>query len=439
MAAKKDKSRNKSLAKRSLFKENAADRGPTRKAKQSENKKRKLTQSKQTVLDSFTILKQAGDTLQDDISEESFNPPLHSTAVFTEDEDLLEKTKASLEKSANQTGPNVSQEKSKRPNSRTPKNKTAVSESLTARSVQREQRKTPQNTATSVQKASRKAGASEIEGEKARSTQQTSPVQQATDKTPQNTATSVQKASRKAGASEIEGEKARSTQQTSPVQQATDKSYGKRKSEVKRKKTPNKKKPNKPVQKEHLQMTVWSPEDAPGTAKDVNELDVILFESEKLVERYSESIDGVCRKAVDTFFLSFKEQLTTSIKNVRLLKNLKRKNAKVRLEIGRKQKRLIEVKDEIIKKQPRLNQLERECSELEERQKSIRDAETFLDNLGKLQEDYRKCRTQNPRIKETYGLSSLPALILQAQSTMRAEQHFHNVNTLLQNVQTPGQ
>nr|DBA29126.1 TPA: hypothetical protein GDO54_009383 [Pyxicephalus adspersus] len=69
-----------------------------------------------------------------------------------------------------------------------------------------------------------------------------------------------------------------------------------------------------------------------------------------------------------------------------MLKDLKRKNAKVPLEIGRKQKRLIEVKDEIIKKQPRLSQLQRKCTELEARQKSIQNTKTFLDNLGELQE-----------------------------------------------------
>lgn len=39
-------------------------------------------------------------------------------------------------------------------------------------------------------------------------------------------------------------------------------------------------------QKEKIQLTVWSPEDAPLTAKDVNELDVILFESGSLVNHY---------------------------------------------------------------------------------------------------------------------------------------------------------
>ncbi|XP_072262233.1 centromere protein U [Pyxicephalus adspersus] len=121
-----------------------------------------------------------------------------------------------------------------------------------------------------------------------------------------------------------------------------------------------------------------------------------------------------------------------------MLKDLKRKNAKVPLEIGRKQKRLIEVKDEIIKKQPRLSQLQRKCTELEARQKSIQNTKTFLDNLGELQEGYRKYRTKNPNINETYGVSSLPALILQAQGTMRAEQHFHNINAQLQNAQTLG-
>lgn len=391
--------------KTSLYRENVEARELPRKGKERNGKKRKSVQLTQTALDSFTILKQAGEALQDDFSEESFNPPLHSTAVYTEDEELLEKSKASSQKSASRasSGPNVSQEKSGTKNRNPWKNKTAASEcrSLTPKSVPGKKQKTPQKTATSVGdlEASEKGGSEpEEEEEKTGSTQQTPPAEQPTDK----------------------------------------KTYEKTKPKVNGKKTPKKKESKKSKQKENIQLTVWSPEDTPVTAKDVNELDVILFESESLVNHYRESIDGACRKAVDNFFLSYKDQLTATIRNVRMLKDMKRKNAKARLEIGRKQKRLIEVKDEIIKKQPRLNQLQRECSELEERQKSIENAKTFLDNLGQLQEDYRKCRAKKPRAKETYGLSSLPAFILQAQSTMRAEQHFHNVNAQLQNAHAQG-
>ncbi|CAI9551382.1 unnamed protein product [Staurois parvus] len=360
MSTKKNKSRNKGSEKKSLFRENVEDRELPRKGKERNGKKKKSAQLKQTSLNSFTILKQAGEALQDDISEESFNPPLHSTAVYTEDEDLLEKSKVSSEKSASRasSGPNVSQDKSGRKNS-AQKNKSAASEhhSLTPKSVPGKKQK---------------------------------------------------------------------------------KTYEKTRPKAKRKKTPKKKEPNKAKQKENIQLRLWSPEDAPGTAKDVNELDVILFESESLVNHYRESIDGASEKAVDMFFLSYKDQLTTAIKNVRMLKGLKRKNAKMRLEIRRKQKRLIEVNDEIMKKQPRLHQLQRDCSELEERQESIKNSRTFLDNLGQLKEDYRTCKAKKPCTKETYGLSSLPALILQAQSTMKAKQHFHNVNTQLLNAQTQG-
>ncbi|XP_040189984.1 centromere protein U isoform X2 [Rana temporaria] len=386
--------------KKSLFRENVEARDLPGKVKR-DGKKRKSVQLTQTTLDSFTVLKQAEEALQGDISEESFNPPLHSTAVYTEDEELLEKSKASSQKSASRasSGPDVSQEKSGRKNRSAQKNKTAASEcrSLTPRSVPEKKQKTQQKTATSARdlEASGKGGPEPEEEEETGSNQQTPPAEQATDK----------------------------------------KTYEKTKPKVKGKKSPKKKESNKSKQKEKIQLTVWSPEDAPLTAKNVNELDVILFESESLVNHYRESIDGACRKAVDNFFLSYKDQLTAAIRNVRMLKDMKRKNAKARLEIGRKQKRLIVVKDEIIKKQPRLNQLQRECSELEERQKSIVNAKTFLDNLGQLQEDYRKCRDKKPSAKETYGLSSLPALILQAQSTMRAEQHFHNVNAQLQNAQ----
>ncbi|XP_063776796.1 centromere protein U [Pseudophryne corroboree] len=184
---------------------------------------------------------------------------------------------------------------------------------------------------------------------------------------------------------------------------------------------------------EAVPVEVWNLDYDIKSARDLTELDVVLFESKKLIDLYRETVDtGVCTRAVDCFFHSFKEQLIASIKDGHKLQEMKRKNAKIQLEIGRKRKRLIDVKGEIIAKQPRLKQLERECLQQEEMQDAMKNARTFLDNLGHLKQDYIKYKSENPNTKQTYGVSSLPARLVQAESVLKAESHFHNVNTQLQ-------
>ncbi|XP_053315337.1 centromere protein U isoform X3 [Spea bombifrons] len=178
---------------------------------------------------------------------------------------------------------------------------------------------------------------------------------------------------------------------------------------------------------------VWSSTEVPRSSRDMNELDVVLFECEKVYEEYRETVDSNAdMKAIDLFFACYKEQLTTSIEDVQKMKNIKKKNAKMQLEIGRKKKRLIEVKGEVIENESKLKQLQKTYKELQEKQSALKKAKEFLSGLGELRKDYLKFREENPEAKETYGMSSLPALLLQSQTIMNAEKHLHDINATLE-------
>ncbi|XP_073434565.1 centromere protein U isoform X2 [Dendrobates tinctorius] len=178
-----------------------------------------------------------------------------------------------------------------------------------------------------------------------------------------------------------------------------------------------------------------SPEVVSKSVKNLSGLDIVLFECGKYIELHREEVEtDVCKREVDAFYDSFKEQLSTTISQLQELKDLKRKNAKMLSEIGMKRKRLLEVKHAVLVKQPKLNVLQKEYSDLEKKRKSLKSARSILDNLTHFQDDYMKFKAENPHVQETYGTSSLPALCLEAGNIMKAEQHFHIVNRKLQSV-----
>lgn len=344
--------------------------------------------------DISSILKESGDALQDDVGEDSFNPPLHSTAVYTEDDEPLQTTENPDQIPAKTMSPTppVVQEKSMKPNQRESKSKAAAStEPNVHRPDTTKPKRTPKKKALHVPKP----GSSKKQG------------------TSRNLADGAPQAPN-------------TTQNRKLV------SAGKAKTQSEEQNTSSKKKSRKDKM-ETAPADIWSPGNVPKSVRSVNELDVIHFECGKLIEFYREKVEtDICKRAIDVFCHSFKEQLSTTISDLQKLKDLKRKNAKMHLEIGRKRKRLLEVKNEIIAKQPKLNQLQKECTELQQKQESLKTARAFLDDLAHLQDNYMKFRAENPHIKETYGTSSLPALCLETEHIMKAEQHFHLLNRQLQ-------
>ncbi|XP_037687027.1 centromere protein U [Choloepus didactylus] len=162
---------------------------------------------------------------------------------------------------------------------------------------------------------------------------------------------------------------------------------------------------------------------------DITELGVILSAFEKTILEYKQRIQSkICTEAINKFYSNIKEELIKLLKEVQMLKNLKRKNAKMISDIEKKRQRLIEVQDELLRLEPQLEQLQTKYDELKERKSSLRTAAYFLSNLKQLQQDYSDVREKEPDVKETYDSSSLPALLLKARSLLRAENHLQNIN-----------
>ncbi|XP_073910975.1 centromere protein U [Castor canadensis] len=165
---------------------------------------------------------------------------------------------------------------------------------------------------------------------------------------------------------------------------------------------------------------------------DIMELDIILSAFEKTFLEYKQRIESkACNEAINKFYFNIKEELIRMLKEVQMLKNLKRKNVKMTSDMERKRQRLIEVQDELLRLEPQLKQLQTKYDELTERKSSLRNAVYFLSNLKQLYQDYSDVQEKEPRVKEMYDSSSLPALLFKARTLLGAENHLQNINQQL--------
>ncbi|KAF5922435.1 hypothetical protein HPG69_009479, partial [Diceros bicornis minor] len=166
---------------------------------------------------------------------------------------------------------------------------------------------------------------------------------------------------------------------------------------------------------------------------DIMELDVVLSAFEKTLLEYKQKIGPkICKEAIDKFHSHMREELITMIKEVQMLKTLKRKNAKVISDTEKKRQRLIEIQDELLRLEPQLKQLQIKYDELKERKSSLRNAAYFLSNLKQLHQDYSNIHKKDPNVKETYDSSSLPALLFKARTLLGAENHLQHINHQLE-------
>uniref|UniRef100_A0A8D0HH59 Centromere protein U n=2 Tax=Sphenodon punctatus TaxID=8508 RepID=A0A8D0HH59_SPHPU len=95
---------------------------------------------------------------------------------------------------------------------------------------------------------------------------------------------------------------------------------------------------------------VWCPKGQKRFPRDVTELDVVLTEFEKITANYKQSVElKICRKAINGFYSGFRDQLTNTMAEVQKLKSLKRENTKLATAINKKRRRLMEVKEELIR------------------------------------------------------------------------------------------
>ncbi|XP_069349350.1 centromere protein U [Eulemur rufifrons] len=166
---------------------------------------------------------------------------------------------------------------------------------------------------------------------------------------------------------------------------------------------------------------------------DIMELDIVLPTFEKTLLQYKRRIESkICKEAIDKFYFNVKEELIKMLKDAKMLKKLKRKNAKMISGIEKKRQRLIEVQDELLRLEPQLTQLQTKYDELKERKSSLKNAAYFLSNLKQLYQDYSDVQEKEPKVKETYDSSSLPALLFNTRTVLGAENHLQNINHQLE-------
>uniref|UniRef100_A0A8C9AUM8 Centromere protein U n=1 Tax=Prolemur simus TaxID=1328070 RepID=A0A8C9AUM8_PROSS len=166
---------------------------------------------------------------------------------------------------------------------------------------------------------------------------------------------------------------------------------------------------------------------------DITELDIVLPTFEKTLLQYKRRIKSkICKEAINKFYFNVKEELVKMLKDAKMLKKLKRKNAKMISGIKKKRQRLIEVQDELLRLEPQLKQLQTKYDELKERKSSLKNAAYFLSNLKQLYQDYSDVQEKEPEVKETYDSSSLPALLFNTRTVLGVENHLQNINHQLE-------
>ncbi|KAJ3587385.1 hypothetical protein NHX12_010983 [Muraenolepis orangiensis] len=152
-----------------------------------------------------------------------------------------------------------------------------------------------------------------------------------------------------------------------------------------------------------------------------------------LCNAYKESVEskGVGR-AIDAFYSKLEEQLTEMITTSKELRVVKRDNARVNLLIKKKRHKLLEAKYELVRAKQQVGALQKEELETGRRLADLRRGRTFLHGIRDLHTQYLAHRRAHPTEIEQYGASSLPALLLETKSVLRAEDNLHKINKRLE-------
>ncbi|CAN2388673.1 nucleic acid-templated transcription [Pristimantis euphronides] len=449
MATKKKQSKSKNIKLPAKSLKNVSNQRQTSKADTEEvfeTKLKKLMVKKirspilkgiRAHLNVSTILKEPGDVLQDDVEEDSFNPPLHSTVVDDDGDEIAQTIENPEQIPAKLMSPSQSAvQKKRRPILKGSNSQPAANMEHNAdrrdTAQTKEVRGTPQKRMLPVPEpgSSNKRGTPQK-----RMLPVPEPGSSNKRGTPQKTVLPVPEP----GSSKKHGTPQKTVLPVPEPGSSNKRGTPQKTASVKKRRSPRKEQNISGIKKsskgnvETDSSDTYHVEIAPKSVRSVQELDVVLFESAQLIKLYKEKVEtDACKKAVDVFFIHFKEQLSTTISDIQKLEVLKRKNAKMLSEIGKKRRRLFEVKNEILAAESENMELQEECSEMEKNQELQKSARTILDNIAHLQEDYKTFKAENPHSKETYGMSSLPALSLEAENILKAEQHFHIVNKQLQ-------
>ncbi|XP_039871800.1 centromere protein U isoform X2 [Simochromis diagramma] len=152
------------------------------------------------------------------------------------------------------------------------------------------------------------------------------------------------------------------------------------------------------------------------------ELEVLLDSFLDFCEQYRESVGSkAVRHTIDCFSSNVKDQLTEKITSLKELKVLKRENNKVGSLIRKNTQRLFDAKHEMMRAERQAWLLEKEKAELQQRLADLRRSQAFLHDIRELNRQYLDYRQKHPKEKETYGASSLPALLLETKHIKTTE------------------
>ncbi|TRY89817.1 hypothetical protein DNTS_018565 [Danionella cerebrum] len=82
----------------------------------------------------------------------------------------------------------------------------------------------------------------------------------------------------------------------------------------------------------------------------------------------------------------------------------------------------------------KLQSLQKDLDEMEQRFKALTEGSSLLHNLKELNTTYMAHRLTNPDQLETYGLSCMPAMLMEARCIMGTEHQLKNINDALQQI-----
>ncbi|XP_026522948.1 centromere protein U [Notechis scutatus] len=157
---------------------------------------------------------------------------------------------------------------------------------------------------------------------------------------------------------------------------------------------------------------------------------VVLKELGKVTAEYKEEVEHKYKNVIDKFHARLKDQFTDISADTEKLKSTKLKQTKMVRKTNKTRQRLIEIKGELFRNEPELKKLKKEHSKLKEKISSLKNAVQFIKDLKSLQQ--MKDEKENSQEKLGYGISSLPALLMESQRILGAESHLQNINTKLQ-------
>ncbi|XP_036619032.1 centromere protein U [Trichosurus vulpecula] len=350
----------------------------------------------------LSIIGKVKETEQDEEFGDSFVAPLHSTALYSEAEEICRPTECLI--------PSL--------DSPPPAKKAKTSMEVTESQPEEEESSVMGRTKKASRKSKPIADDTELESISGRITRVVKEMRK------QNV-----RASSTVRSADLPGKSAESVFTSEPFLVA-EKASLVTEGEVK---APRRKRASRGKREKPQNQPVKPEEKKKRSARDKAKSSVVLSAFEDAVVEYKQQVESViCQRAIDSFYSVFKEQLIKILSEVQKLKDLKRKNAKVIKDINKKRRCLFEAQDQLIRTKPELKHLQVKYEELKERKSSLTEATWFLSGLKQLHHDYAALKRKTPTERERYDLSSLPALLFEARGISGAAQHLTKINCHLQ-------